>query len=256
MIMKKATLKSAKKAAPVLAKMATKVPVPVKLKSKLSTPASKPLKTAKISKTTQPVLNHKTRPAVNGKKGPLMLVQNSVSSKGRKPQQRGEMVGDAVKGVPMRSMMPLHSGYTPPTTAPVPTDGKPRKNQAGFMSKELEHFRDLLLEKRREIVGDMSSMEREALRSATGSNLSNLPVHMADMGTDNYEQEFTLGLVEKDRQLLRDINRALAKIQDGSYGICEGTGKPIGKPRLEAQPWAKYSIEYARQLETNLMIRR
>jgi RNA polymerase-binding protein DksA len=138
---------------------------------------------------------------------------------------------------------------------PVPTDGKPRKNQAGLSTRELEHYRELLLQKRRELVGDMSSMEREALRSTQGSNLSNLPLHMADMGTDNYEQEFTLGLVEKDRQLLREINRALAKIMDGSYGICEGTGKPINKPRLEAQPWAKYSIEYARQLERG-MIRR
>jgi DnaK suppressor protein len=115
--------------------------------------------------------------------------------------------------------------------------------------RDLEHFRDLLLDKRRELVGDMSQMEREALRSSGSSNLSTLPLHMADMGTDNYEQEFTLGLVEKDRNLLREINAALAKIQNGTYGICEGTGKPISRPRLEAQPWARYSIEYARQLE-------
>jgi len=133
--------------------------------------------------------------------------------------------------------------------APVPTDGKPRKNQAGLSSRELEYYRELLLAKRRELVGDMSSMEREALRSTTGTNLSNLPLHMADMGTDNYEQEFTLGLVEKERHLLREINQALAKIMDGTYGICEGTGKPIGKVRLEVQPWAKYSIEFARQKE-------
>ena len=150
---------------------------------------------------------------------------------------------------------PLHPMPPVLIPRPVPTDGKPRKNQAGLSSRELEHYRELLLAKRRELVGDMSSMEREALRSAQGSNLSNLPLHMADMGTDNYEQEFTLGLVEKDRQLLREINRALAKIQDGTYGICEGTGKPINKPRLEAQPWAKYSIEYARQMERG-MIRR
>jgi DnaK suppressor protein len=55
--------------------------------------------------------------------------------------------------------------------------------------------------------------------------------------------------MEKDRNLLREINAALGKIQDGSYGICEGTGLPISKPRLEAQPWAKYSIEHARKLE-------
>ena len=136
-----------------------------------------------------------------------------------------------------------------PTAAAVPTNGRPRKNLAGFSSKELEGYRDRILAKRREILGDMTSMEKEALRNGSGSNLSNLPIHMADMGTDNYEQEFTLGLMEKDRKLLRDLNDALAKIQNGTYGICEGTGKPISKPRLDAQPWARYSIEYARKLE-------
>ncbi len=132
---------------------------------------------------------------------------------------------------------------------PALSSSKTPKNQAGLGVRDIEHFRDLLLAKRREIVGDMSSMEREALRSSGGTNLSNLPMHMADMGTDNYEQEFTLGLVEKDRQLLREINTALGKMQNGTYGICEGTGKPISKPRLEAQPWARFSIEHARALE-------
>lgn len=136
-----------------------------------------------------------------------------------------------------------------PLSAPVPTNDKPRKNQAGLNSKELEHFRDLLLAKRREILGDMSSMEREALRSSGGTNLSTLPIHMADMGTDNYEQEFTLGLVETERKLLREINRALAKIQDGTFGLCEGTTQPISKARLEVQPWARHSIEYAKRME-------
>jgi DnaK suppressor protein len=144
----------------------------------------------------------------------------------------------------------------PPVSPPAPRvepvsssgDSKPKKNQAGLTSKELDVFRDLLLEKRRELIGDMNSMEREALAAAEG-NLSTLPIHMADMGTDNYEQEFTLGLVEKDRVLLREINHALAKIQNGSYGICEGNGQPIGKVRLEAQPWARHSIEFVRSKE-------
>ena len=134
---------------------------------------------------------------------------------------------------------------------PRPTPGK---NAAGLSAKELEHFRELLLAKRRELVGDMYSMEREALQRS-GENLSNLPIHMADMGTDNYEQEFTLGLMEKDRQLLREINTALMKIQNGMYGICEGTNKPISKARLEVQPWAKYSIEHARKLEDRKFVR-
>jgi RNA polymerase-binding transcription factor DksA len=131
---------------------------------------------------------------------------------------------------------------------PAPLAAKPMKNQAGLSARELEHFRELLLAKRRELVGDMYSMEREALERS-GENLSNLPLHMADMGTDNYEQEFTLGLMQEGRDLLREINTALQKIQNGTYAICEGTGKPIAKVRLEACPWTRYSIEHARKLE-------
>ena len=184
-----------------------------------------------------------------------------VTTKASKPVMKAA-AAVAMKKVPTRpaisapsrrisSMAPPPEPARPamPVPIPVPTNGKPRKNQAGITPRELEHFRDLILDKRREIVGDMSQMEREALRSASGSNLSNLPLHMADMGTDNYEQEFTLGLVEKDRNLLRELNTALAKIQNGTYGICEGTGKPITKVRLEAQPWARFSIEHARKLE-------
>jgi len=129
----------------------------------------------------------------------------------------------------------------------TPENGKPRKNQ--FSTRELEHFRDLLLAKRRELIGDMSSMEREALRTSGATNLSNLPLHMADMGTDNYEQEFTLGLVQKDRDLLKEINMALAKIQNGSYGVCEATSLPINKERLEFQPWVRFSVEHQRKME-------
>jgi DnaK suppressor protein len=162
----------------------------------------------------------------------------------------------AAKSVPTKTIktkavkeLPIASNERPVPLTSVPTDGKPRKNQAGLTSRELESFRALLLDKRRQLVGDVSSMERDALHAGGGTNLSNLPLHMADMGTDNYEQEFTIGLMEKDRKLLKEINRALAKIQDGSYGICEGTGQPISKVRLEAQPWARYSIEHARKLE-------
>jgi RNA polymerase-binding transcription factor DksA len=135
------------------------------------------------------------------------------------------------------------------TPTPAPANGKPGKNPAGFSNRELDSLRDLLLNKRRELIGDMSSMESEALRIGGGSNLSNLPIHMADMGTDNYEQEFTLGLVQKDRDLLKEINAALNKIKNGTYGLCEGTGLPIIKERLEYQPWARYSVEYQRKME-------
>ena len=72
---------------------------------------------------------------------------------------------------------------------------------------------------------------------------------MADIGTDNFQQEFTLGLVESERKLLGEINAALIRIQKGTYGVCEESGKPIGKARLDVTPWARYCIEVARDME-------
>ena len=199
--------------------------------------------TGKLLKSSKPAERIAARTKAS-KKLPPASVNHRVLGKIRGKAENGKHRElKPLVSIDVRAMVP----------SPVATNLKPRKNQAGLLTKELEHFRDLLIEKRREIVGDMSSMEREALRSGSGSNLSTLPIHMADMGTDNYEQEFTLGLVEKDRNLLREINNALAKIQNGAFGICEGTGKPIAKARLEAQPWARFSIEYARKIEKGVM---
>jgi RNA polymerase-binding protein DksA len=117
---------------------------------------------------------------------------------------------------------------------------------------EIEHFQQMLLQKRREIVGDVNEMEDEALKKPrldASGDLSSMPIHMADLGTDNYEQEFALGLMDSERKLLREIDDALQRIEQGAYGICEGTGKPIPKARLKAQPWARYCVQYARMLE-------
>lgn len=125
-----------------------------------------------------------------------------------------------------------------------------RKVKPGLNKREIEKFRKLLLEKRAEMLGDVESLESDALRGENnGGNLSNMPMHMADVGSDNYEQEFTLGLVESEKKMLREIDEALVRMQEGIYGVCLESGKPIGKPRLEAKPWAKYCIEIAREKE-------
>lgn len=134
---------------------------------------------------------------------------------------------------------------------------KSRKKKSGLTAKELEHFKNILLIKRLEIMGDVSHMENESLKKSrleAGGDLSSMPIHMADMGTDNFEQEFSLGLMDSERKLLNEINHALQRIFDGKYGLCEGTGKEIPKPRLEAVPWARYCIEYATMVEKGQVI--
>ncbi len=118
--------------------------------------------------------------------------------------------------------------------------------------KQLEMFREMLLAKRAELLGDVRALTKDALghsrRDSTG-DLSSMPIHMADIGSDNWEQDFTLGLIANEQQLVREIDEALARIEDRTYGICLVTHRPITIARLRAKPWAKYCIEYARQRE-------
>ena len=93
----------------------------------------------------------------------------------------------------------------------------------------------------------------EARNSGAGGDMSSMPLHMADVGSDNYEKEFTLGLVESERNLLREIDAALLRIENKTYGICAVTGTPINSARLEIKPWAKYSVEVARERERRRM---
>jgi DnaK suppressor protein len=130
-----------------------------------------------------------------------------------------------------------------------------RKKKRGLSAANAKHFRELLLQKRREILKNVTEFEDEALRKSrldASGDLSCMPIHMADLGTDNYEQEFSLGLMDSERKLLREIDNALGRIENKTYGICEATGKPISRARLEAQPWARYCVEYARLLEQGL----
>jgi len=131
---------------------------------------------------------------------------------------------------------------------------KSRRAKTPLTKAQLRHFRNLLLEKRRSLVGDMTGMTEEAFPKDrnNGRDLSMMPDHPANIASDNYEQEFTLGLLESERILLAEIDEALGRIEDGTYGICLGSGEPIRLARLEARPWAKYTVEYARLVEKGL----
>lgn len=122
------------------------------------------------------------------------------------------------------------------------------KRTKKLSTEKLAYYRELLLEKLREISGDVGSME-ESIFSDSGE-LSSMPVHLADIGTDSYEQEFNLGLVAGEKKLIGEILEALKRIEDKSYGLCEGLDIPIEANRLEAIPWTRYSLEYAIMLES------
>jgi len=130
------------------------------------------------------------------------------------------------------------------------------KIKSSLTKAQREEFRQMLLEKRQALVGDMGGIEAETLkksRQESSGDLSSMPTHPADIGTDNYEHEFSLELLESERVLLEEIDEALERINKGTYGICLVTGEPISEARLRAKPWAKYTIKYARMLEKGLV---
>ena len=226
---------SSKRTQPAAAKTAKKT-------SKKTAPAASKTakavtKTAAAKKTKSPASRGRTSRAT-----PKVDVKSSAVSNLRNASKSGAAARSGGSGLSFLSGKPGSEGADDAVLS-----DKPRLSKTKLGVRELAKFREMLVVKRRQLLGDMEGMEKEALQGE-GSNLSHLPVHMADMGTDNYEQEFTLGLVSLERKTVDEIDHALKKIDDKTYGICEGTGQMIAKTRLEAQPWVRYSIEYANQL--------
>ncbi|HOK76640.1 MAG TPA: TraR/DksA C4-type zinc finger protein [Verrucomicrobiota bacterium] len=96
-------------------------------------------------------------------------------------------------------------------------------------------------------------MQGRAKESA--EEINNFSLHMADAGTDNFDRDFALSLLSSDQDALYEIDEALKRIERGTYGVCEITGKPIPKARLDAIPWARFTVEAQTQLERDGALR-
>ncbi len=116
--------------------------------------------------------------------------------------------------------------------------------------EELEKFKQDLLERKRILVGDVDRMADEALKS-NQDNSSRDFNNMADMGSDNFDQDFTIGLMEKEQDELREIDTALERMAEGKYGTCGECGAKIGKERLKALPHAQLCINCKTTEEQN-----
>ena len=126
-----------------------------------------------------------------------------------------------------------------------------RKIKTYLSAKQLREFKAMLLHKRAELAGDVERLTSEALKGKGRGfgDQSSMPIHMADLGSDNWEQDFTIGLIANEQNLVREIDDALERIADKTYGMCLATDQEISLPRLYAKPWAKYCIEYERARE-------
>lgn len=123
---------------------------------------------------------------------------------------------------------------------------------------ELQEFRSLLLVLQARLRGDVQQLADGALHRADGDGDSKSPTHIAELGTDNYEQDFSLRFVENEQEILDEISLALKRIDAGTYGLCEkcvAEGKPpaksvIVKERLKAIPYVRMCIHCAESQRT------
>lgn len=128
--------------------------------------------------------------------------------------------------------------------------------QINFMEKEMKDeyapYKKLLLSLREKLVGKVDYMQEEALKKSrqdASGDLSNVPIHMADVGTDNYERELMIELIQNGEDSVRNIDDALERIEEGTFGICEACEKKINRERLKAVPYASLCISCQREEE-------
>ena len=119
--------------------------------------------------------------------------------------------------------------------------------------REMKVYKERLLLIRSRLRGDVSALADAALqktRSEASGDLSSMPIHMADIGSDNYDQEFTLNMMQNEEDTLALIEAALERIEGATYGVCEECQYEIKKSRLNAIPYTPFCIDCASELQS------
>jgi RNA polymerase-binding transcription factor DksA len=153
--------------------------------------------------------------------------------------------GEKKKGNDPRTSNSVHA----PLVDRLANSGK----QTPFLTKQ----RERLLALRDNILDSMNGVAKDTLRSrAEGSEASAFGMHQADAGSDAYDRDFALSLLSQEQDALYEIEEALKRVETGEYGMCEMSGKPIAHARLEAIPFARYTVECQAQIEKTNKIQR
>ena len=258
---KKTVKKTTKKTSKVGAKKVTKKKSSSKASSKkATTKKSAPKSTKKTTKKSADTPKADTsRTDAKSKGAPAKTdEQPKASGSGATKKRRSSKARKPEFTVPIR---PLLLGPNGPALKPLIPSGSGNKREESVLKNvtsrrkktpltksQLEKYRDILLQKRAELLGDMRHLEDEALRNDSGRN-SNTSQHLDDAGSESYEQSLNLNLAAADRERIVEIDAALDRIANRTYGLCELTFEPIKKARLDEIPWTRYTIEAARELD-------
>lgn len=121
-----------------------------------------------------------------------------------------------------------------------------------YNKKDLKDFKKAVLKKKEEILDDLQHISDDTLRKSqkeASGDISGYTYHMADVATDNYDREFSLGLASNERKSLYELDDALKRIEEGTFGICDACKSLISKIRLKAVPSARLCIKCQQKKE-------
>jgi RNA polymerase-binding transcription factor DksA len=144
-----------------------------------------------------------------------------------------------------KAVSPKSKSSKPEAKAQPKADDRVATKLTPFLEKQ----REKLLTLKDTLLDSMSGVARDSLRSQTGGDASAFGMHQADAGSDAYDRDFALSLLSQEQDSLYEIDQALKRIEAGTYGICEMSGKQIPKARLEALPFTRYTVECQAEIE-------
>ena len=171
---------------------------------------------------------------------PFRRIENRIFVTNKKPAAKKPAAARGKSSAPATTASIL-GGIT---ASPVKPNGKIK------VKRDWEGYYRNLLDLRERLLEQMSGLAKE---SAT--EMESYSLHMGDSGTDNFDRDFALSLLSSDQDAIYEIEAALKRIERGTFGVCELTGKSIPKARLEAIPWTRFTVEAQAQLEREGAVR-
>ena len=173
-----------------------------------------------------------------------------AARKSSKPAKKTKAISVAKKTQPKRSSSRPRSKANPERAAKSSVTILGNNHKERKLDPFTRAQKEKLLQLRDAMVDSMAGVAQDTLRSrAEGSEASAFGMHQADAGSDAYDRDFALSLLSQEQDALYEIDQALKRIELGTYGICEMSGKPIPHARLEAIPFARFTVECQSQLE-------
>jgi RNA polymerase-binding protein DksA len=115
-----------------------------------------------------------------------------------------------------------------------------------LVKKELNEFKKLVLKKKQEVLDEINHISEDTLKKSqkeASGDISGYTYHMADVATDTYDREFSMGIASNERKVIYELDDALKRIEEGTFGICEECEGSISKNRLKAVPYARCCVK-------------